>query len=77
MTAGPVPDPRQAFACCVFDDEGRGHDGPCAWTCALCGGTGLCPQCAGTGGEDDLDGCEYCDAMGSCPTGCANGVVLV
>lgn len=74
MTAPPVQDPQPAFGCSVFDDEDSAHNRPSPWTCTPCGGTGLCPDRAGTGG-DDLDWCECCDAAGFCPEGCADGAV--
>lgn len=75
VTKAPPPS-ALAFACCAFDGEGRGHDGPCAWTCNGCGGTALCPECAGSGGEDDVQLCELCEGSGRCIGGCENGVVI-
>lgn len=64
------------YGCCVLDDrQGSGHDGPCAFVCDHCQGSGSCPACAGTG--DDGSGLDYtCTECGggSCPH-CDEGLV--
>jgi hypothetical protein len=49
------------------------HDGPCAYLCSYCQGSGRCPACGGTGGYDDVQRCTECDA-GHCPY-CNEGLV--
>jgi hypothetical protein len=60
--------------CCGLDDDG--HDGPCAWKCTGCFGSGDCPECRGTGGSDDVVQCEHCDGTGACPDGCHDGWLI-
>jgi hypothetical protein len=57
-------------ACCSLVD---GHDGPCAYLCSHCQGSGRCSYCRGTGGYDDVQRCTECDA-GHCPY-CDEGLV--
>jgi hypothetical protein len=66
------PDPEADWGCCALDD---GHDGVCAWRCSGCGGTGRCPECWGTGGDDDVVLCERCEGGGGCHDGCYEGWV--
>ena len=51
-----------ALARCCSQDPG--HEGPCAWHCSACAGTGDCPDCEGV--RLAPDGCSNCSGTGDC-----------
>lgn len=73
IVAPPQPaDERETYySCCALSE---GHDGPCAWKCSDCGGTGRCPECGGIGMYDDVVTCEVCGGDGRCLASCDEGM---
>lgn len=74
MTAELIERPLDGedYGCCALDE---GHDGPCAWICNTCMGSGWCPECGGDSRHDDVTYCDSCSGYGMCPAGCDEGLV--
>ena len=70
-------EPPEDYGCCALDDaKGSGHDGPCAWKCSECNGTGRCLPCRRDCYCDDVVQCSECDGNHTCQF-CYEGFVEV